>query len=59
MQCHTLHVMAEDRVQIAVRLTKTGLEIVDKYAAEEERTRSDMVRKLLSEAIQHRVAEAK
>jgi len=51
--------MAEDRVQIAVRLTKTGLEIVDKYAAEEERTRSDMVRKLLSEAIQHRVAEAK
>lgn len=43
--------------QIAVRLSGPALEAIDRYAALEERTRSDMIRKLLSEAIQRREQE--
>lgn len=51
--------MQQSRTQVAVRLTDHGLARVDEFAALEERTRSDMIRKLLSEAIQARDIEAK
>jgi metal-responsive CopG/Arc/MetJ family transcriptional regulator len=50
--------MAAKRTQVAIRLTDHGLELIDEYAAQEERSRSDMIRKLLSEAIQHREKSA-
>jgi metal-responsive CopG/Arc/MetJ family transcriptional regulator len=51
--------MSGKRTQVAIRLTDEGLKRVDQFAAEEERSRSDMIRKLLSEAIQRRDADAK
>jgi hypothetical protein len=39
------------RVQVAVRLSPGGLAAVDALAEEEDRTRSDMVRVLLVEAV--------
>jgi hypothetical protein len=61
LQRYTLHPMSDaDRTQIAVRLSTAGLARVDAIAATEERSRSDMIRKLLSEAIHARdIAAAK
>lgn len=39
------------RSQVVVRLSETGLEAIDEYAQAEQRTRSDMIRILLAEAI--------
>lgn len=39
------------RVQVAVRLKPSSLEAIDKLAEEDQRTRSDMIRVLLAEAV--------
>ena len=39
------------RSQVVVRLSDSGLAEVDGYAAAEQRTRSDMIRILLAEAV--------
>ena len=45
------------RLKVAVRLSPTGIAAVDELAAAEDRTRSDMVRILLVEAINNRKAK--
>ncbi|HEX5997150.1 MAG TPA: ribbon-helix-helix protein, CopG family [Jiangellales bacterium] len=42
------------RSQVVVRLADAGLEQIDRYAEQEQRTRSDMIRVLLGEAIEVR-----
>lgn len=39
------------RREVTIRLSPSGLEEIDRYAAAEQRTRSDMIRVLLGEAI--------
>lgn len=46
--------MPEARTQIAIRLSEAGLEQIDKIAAAEERTRSQVIRILLREALEAR-----
>lgn len=43
----------EPRITVAVRLSPAGLALVDKRAAEDDRTRSDMVRRMLAYASTH------
>lgn len=44
----------EARVKLAIRLSPLGLAAVDKFATDEDRTRSDMIRVLIMEAVQAR-----
>lgn len=46
----------QPRLKVAVRLSAAGLDAVDAFAATEDRTRSDMIRVLLVEAIAARKA---
>jgi hypothetical protein len=39
---------------VNVRLSRSGLEAIDRLAVEDHRTRSDMIRILLAEAVQAR-----
>lgn len=47
----------EPREAVTTRLRPEALAIIDEFAAEEDRTRSDMVRILVSEAVQARMAK--
>jgi len=51
--------VTETREKVAVRLSPSGIAAIDKLAAAEHRTRSDMIRVLLIEAIERRRKEAK
>jgi metal-responsive CopG/Arc/MetJ family transcriptional regulator len=47
----TLPVRQDGRTLVNVRLRNTGLAVIDRMAANEGKTRSEMIRVLLSEAI--------
>lgn len=46
--------MTEARVQVVVRLSAVGVEQLDQIAEREERTRSQVIRMLLREALEAR-----
>lgn len=46
----------DDRVMVNVRLRKTGLAVIDRLAETEGTNRSDMIRRLLAEAVTARRA---
>lgn len=47
------------RVPVHVRLTPAGIEAVDRLAATEQRSRSDMLRILIGEAVANRAKKDK
>lgn len=50
--------MPDPRKMVAIRLSPAGLAEIDKIAEEEGRSRSDVIRRLLSEALAARAAKA-
>lgn len=51
--------ITQPRRSIQIRLSEAGLAAVDKLAEEEQRSRSEMIRRLVAEAVTRRVREAK
>lgn len=51
---HYACVVTEPRVQVVVRLSASGVAELDRIAEDEERTRSQVIRMLLREALEAR-----